>query len=123
MRMGFKCWKCGHRATSVKLRPMSPTLMEAGYQCRNIDCGHTFVVALEAIRTLSPGAYPSPPGIFVPLSKHVRRRELLSQLEHLPEAAGGALHEAPQLNQLCLALDAPMAPPDLRPPDRASPAA
>jgi hypothetical protein len=107
MRMGFTCWKCGSRATSVKLRSMSPTLMEAGYRCRNIDCGHTFVVALEAIRTLNPGAYPSPPGIVVPLSKHVRRTELLSQLQALPEAKGGAIGDVSADNQIALALDAP----------------
>lgn len=93
MRMGFNCWKCGSRATSVKMRAISPTLVEAGYRCSNIDCGHTFVVALEAIRTLNPGAYPSPPGINVPLSKHIRRRELVEQIELSSEAAGGAMDE------------------------------
>jgi len=95
MRMGFICWKCDSRATSVKLKTISPTLMEAGYRCSNIDCGHTFVVALEAIRTLNPGAFPSPNGINVPLSKHVRRRDLLTQLEHLPEAKGGGMCPPP----------------------------
>jgi hypothetical protein len=107
MRMGFTCWKCGTRATSVKLKTISPTLMEAGYRCVNIDCGHTFVVALEAIRTLNPGAFPSPRGVNVPLSKHVRRRELLSQLDSLPEALGGGMNERPASAQLGLGLEDP----------------
>ena len=104
MRMGFMCWRCGTRATSQTLRVISPLLKEAGYRCTNIDCGHTFVVALEAIRTLNPGAYPAPAGIVVPLSKHVRRQELLAQLEHLPEAQGGAIQSTGVDLQMLLSL-------------------
>lgn len=105
MRMGFICWRCGTRATSQTLRVMSPLLKEAGYRCTNIDCGHTFVVALEAIRTLNPGAYPAPPGIVVPLSKHVRRQELLAELGGVPEAKGGAIETTGvDLKQMLLAL-------------------
>lgn len=107
MRMGFKCWKCGDRATSVKLKQITPILMEAGYRCRNIDCGHTFVVALEALRTLNPGAYPSPPGIHVPLSRHIRRRDLMDQLEHLPDAAGTAMEPIVGAEQMELCLEGP----------------
>lgn len=107
MRMGFKCWKCGDRATSVKLKSLTPTLMEAGYRCRNIDCGHTFVVALEAIRTLNPGAFPSPPGISVPLSRHVRRRDLMLQLENLPDADGTAMEPIVAVEQMELCLEGP----------------
>jgi hypothetical protein len=105
MRMGFICWRCGTRARSLTLRVMSPLLKEAGYQCTNIDCGHTFVVALEAIRTLNPGAYPAPPGIVVPLSKHVRRQELLDELGAVPEAKGGAIRSTGvDLKQMLLGL-------------------
>ena len=107
MRMGFKCWKCGDRATAVKMKSISATLMEAGYRCRNIDCGHTFVVALEAIRSLNPGAFPSPPGIQVPLSRHVRRRALMDQLEYLPDAKGGSMAPTDGAEQLELCLEGP----------------
>lgn len=107
MRMGFKCWKCGDRATAVKMNSISPILMEAGYRCRNIDCGHTFVVALEAIRSLNPGAFPSPPGIQVPLSRHVRRRALMDQLEFLPDAKGGSMAPIDDAEQLELCLEGP----------------
>lgn len=94
-RMGFTCWKCGSRCSCVKMRHVSPTLVEAGYQCGNLDCGHTFVVAIEAIRTLNPGAFPNPPGINVPLSQHVPRRNLADQLKYLPEAAGSGMGDVP----------------------------
>lgn len=95
MRLGFKCWKCGARATIQKVQTINPTLMEVGYACTNLDCGHTFVAGVQAIRTLSPGAYPSPPGVSVPISKHVARRRLMTELSLLPTAERGGFSPAP----------------------------
>jgi len=35
--------------------------------CRNLECGHTFVCHLEAVRTISPSAQPHP-GVFLPVT-------------------------------------------------------
>lgn len=93
-RLGVHCWKCGSRGTSGKQIQVTPILIESTYSCTNPMCGHTWVAAIEAVRTLNPGAYPNPPGVAVPLSKHVRRADLMAQLEHLPEAASSALEDA-----------------------------
>jgi len=93
-RLGVHCWKCGSRGTSGKQIQVTPILIESTYSCTNPMCGHTWVAAIEAVRTLNPGAYPNPPGVAVPLSKHVRREALMAQLQHLPEAASSTLEDA-----------------------------
>jgi hypothetical protein len=90
-RMGFRCWRCGSRATCIRQSQVSPILMEAGYRCSNLDCGHAFVGAIEAIRTLCAGSFAAPAGINVPMSKHVQRAQLLTELQLAPEARGGGM--------------------------------
>jgi hypothetical protein len=76
VRLGFVCWHCESRAVIRNQRWMSKTSMELSYACSNADCGHTFVCVIEAVRTLSPSAYPAPPGVVVPISSHVQRTAL-----------------------------------------------
>lgn len=45
-------------------------LREVTYQCRHLLCGHIWVCTLEAVRTLSPSAMPSP-DVSLPLSRHI----------------------------------------------------
>ncbi|MCD9124011.1 ogr/Delta-like zinc finger family protein [Cupriavidus sp. UGS-1] len=63
---------------------MTLTMREITYQCRNPECGHTFVVTAEVSRTLSPSAMPNP-NVLLPISEVVKAR-LMRQLELLPEA-------------------------------------
>ncbi|QXZ11263.1 ogr/Delta-like zinc finger family protein [Comamonas sp. Y33R10-2] len=83
--------ECPHCETPCLIRSsqkMSRLTRELIYWCTNPECGHTFVALMEVVRTLSPSATPDP-SVSLPLSSHVRREMLLSQLEH----AGTAAHE------------------------------
>lgn len=59
-RMIFNCPHCGTSAVVRTSRKLSPLLREAYYQCRNLVCGHTFKVMLEAVETVSPASMPRP---------------------------------------------------------------
>jgi hypothetical protein len=95
VRLGFVCWHCESRAVIRNQRWMSKTSMELSYACSNADCGHTFVCVIEAVRTLSPSAYPAPPGVVVPISSHVQRRTLLA-LAEMPTASAGRVGNQPE---------------------------
>ena len=58
--IGMKCPHCGMLATARTSRELSRTLREVKYQCRDIECGHTWMATLEAVRTLSPSGKPDP---------------------------------------------------------------
>lgn len=73
------CPHCAHPARARTSTQLSPLFREVTYTCLNVKCGHVFVCGLEAIRTLSPSAIPDPE-INLPLSRHVRKRELVQQL-------------------------------------------
>lgn len=54
---------CPHCATTAHIRTsrqMSHTARELRYQCTNVECGHTWVAVLEAIRTIVPSQTPNP---------------------------------------------------------------
>ena len=53
-------------------KEISPILREISYSCPDPECGHTFVVHAEAVRTLSPSAKPDPL-VYLPISEHARR--------------------------------------------------
>lgn len=81
---GMTCPHCRHPARARTSTQLSPLYREVTYQCTHIECGHVFVCGLEAVRTLSPSAIPNPE-VDLPLSPHVRKRELAHQLGLLPE--------------------------------------
>lgn len=63
MKHYLPAMKCPHCRTLGRIRSskeLSPLLREIYYQCDDLDCGHTWVASLEAIRTLSPSAKPNP---------------------------------------------------------------
>ncbi|MBV7413586.1 ogr/Delta-like zinc finger family protein [Aeromonas sp. sif2433] len=66
--MRLICPHCGHSSAVRTSRRMSPLTGVASYQCRNVDCGHTFKAAFEIIATISPSALPNP-AIVLPISK------------------------------------------------------
>lgn len=77
---GMSCPHCKSAARARTSTQLSPLFREVTYTCQNDECGHVFVCGLEAIRTLSPSAIPDPE-IRLPLSRHVRARELVRQLD------------------------------------------
>jgi hypothetical protein len=76
----MRCPHCKDWAYARSSSEMSALYREVTYQCRNLLCGHVFVAGLEAIRTLSPSSVPDPE-INLPLSRHVRQRELAVQFD------------------------------------------
>ena len=70
--MFYRCPHCQARATIRHSSQSSAILREMIYQCTDAECGHTFVVHAEAVRTLSPSAKPDPL-VYRPLSEHTRR--------------------------------------------------
>lgn len=79
------CPHCAGAATVRTSLRQTAIYREITYMCRDPMCGHVFVCGLEVVRTLSPASKPNPE-INLPLSRHVRRRELISQLQVAIEA-------------------------------------
>ena len=68
----YRCPHCKTRALARTSKEISPILRELYYVCPDPECGHTFVVHAEAVRTLSPSAKPDPL-VYLPISEHTRR--------------------------------------------------
>lgn len=58
--LGMNCPHCGSRAQVRTSKEVSRTMREVYFQCVNLACGHTWAASLEANRTISPSAVPSP---------------------------------------------------------------
>lgn len=108
-RQRVDCPHCGWASTirtSVKLSALTRESMHA---CSNVECGHTFVAYTEIARTLSPSATPNP-AINLPLSTHVRRDLLRTQLDHARAAQHETKFTQPTTGELFPAVGSP--PPD-----------
>ena len=70
--MFYRCPHCQAPSTIRTSVQSSAILREMFYQCTDAECGHTFVVHAEAVRTLSPSAKPDPL-VYLPISEHTRR--------------------------------------------------
>lgn len=68
----YRCPHCKTRAHTRTSKEISPILRELYYQCPDPECGHSFVVHAEAVRTLSPSAKPDPL-VYLPISENTRR--------------------------------------------------
>ena len=68
----YRCPHCKARAQVRTRKEITPILREISYSCPDPECGHTFVVHAEAVRTLSPSAKPDPL-VYLPISEHTRR--------------------------------------------------
>ena len=55
-----QCPSCGADCLSKCIGKRTLTYWEVYYRCRNDDCDHQFVVAMEAIRTVRPSRLPAP---------------------------------------------------------------
>jgi hypothetical protein len=71
--MSMNCPHCGQVSTTRTSKPVSLISKESWYQCRNLECGHTFVAVTEVVRTLSPSARPNPL-VRLPISRPATRR-------------------------------------------------
>lgn len=58
--MRMTCPHCNGAAHIRTSRQMTLTARELRYQCINVECGHTWVSVLEAIRTIVPSQCPNP---------------------------------------------------------------
>ena len=68
----YRCPHCKAKAQVRSSKEITPILREISYSCPDPECGHTFVVHAEAVRTLSPSAKPDPL-VYLPMSEHTRR--------------------------------------------------
>jgi hypothetical protein len=58
--LSMPCPHCEKRANVRSSQPMSRTLRELHFQCLDLECGHTWIAMLEAVRTVSPSGKPDP---------------------------------------------------------------
>lgn len=59
-KMKTLCPHCGDAALTRSTRQMSKLVKHSICSCLNPACGHTFVISVEAIWTISPPAFPDP---------------------------------------------------------------
>lgn len=77
---------CPHCAAPARVRTseqLSPLVRKSWHWCSNPACGHSFVTFTEIQCTLSPPAIPRP-GVVLPLSHHIARRDLRDLLRVAP---------------------------------------
>lgn len=90
-------WACPHCQVESEIRTsrmLTATLRETMYACTNVECGHTYVVMAEVVRTLSPSATPNL-SVVLPLSSHVQRAQMRAVLDCAGEAEHQALFTRP----------------------------
>lgn len=58
--MRAKCPHCKSLAFIRSSKDIGALVREGSCQCTNLACGHTFVINVEVVRTLSPSAFPDP---------------------------------------------------------------
>nr|WP_081466412.1 ogr/Delta-like zinc finger family protein [Collimonas fungivorans] len=68
--IGLCCPFCSTPPRAVKSRVLSSLMKEITYQCKNPECGYSFIASLEISRTLSVSSIAKPE-IRVPLSRHI----------------------------------------------------
>lgn len=69
--MRLKCPHCGCKALIRTSKDLSEITRELQIQCLNIECSHTWVAVIEAVRTIAPSMTPNP-DIHIPLSQHAQ---------------------------------------------------
>ncbi len=90
--MRLFCPHCGEIATVRTSQPLGDTVREVRAQCNNLECAHTWVANIVAVRTIAPSMTPKP-GVYIPLSsrspaltKQVAQLEL--GMDHPPLRSG-----------------------------------
>lgn len=64
-----RCPHCGETATIRTSKIISEITRELYMQCTNIECAHTWVNILSAVRTIAPSMCPNPK-VYIPMSPH-----------------------------------------------------
>lgn len=88
-RLTFFCPHCKGKTKTRHSRGLSATLRELIYQCDDPECGYSFVVHAEAVRTLSPSGKPDP-AINLPQSPQALANVLARADKRLRAHAGAA---------------------------------
>lgn len=65
--MRLTCPHCGGVAVIRTSRAISEITREASLQCEDVECAHTWVAIVSAVRTIAPSMRPNPK-VFIPLS-------------------------------------------------------
>lgn len=73
LRIVIRCPHCGARCIARSSYEKTSTMREIHYQCLDVECGYTYVAALEIVRGLSPSGKPNQ-DVRVPMSPHARER-------------------------------------------------
>lgn len=76
-----RCPHCNSAARVRTSRELSPVYREQFMQCTNVQCGFTYVVGCEVLRTLSPSGSPRP-DVCVPQSSNPRAGQPLAANDH-----------------------------------------
>lgn len=69
----MRCPHCEAPAIARTSQEITRLYREISYQCRNVQCGFTWIAGLGAVRTLSPSGCPAQ-GVEIPLSTSLRNR-------------------------------------------------
>lgn len=90
--MRLTCPHCGSTAVIRTSRAMTETCREASLQCENVECAHTWVAQIYAVRTIAPSMTPNP-RVFIPLSPRspaaaAQGDQLELGMNHPPPRAG-----------------------------------
>lgn len=71
----IRCNRCGHAAAIDSSKEMSDSLKHLYCMCKNVECGHTFVVVMQFSHTLSPSALDLPEDIREKLKGYSRTQQ------------------------------------------------
>ena len=83
-RWGRRCPHCKGPSKIRSSTQVTPAYSEELRLCKNPLCGHIWIDGVEAIRTLSMSSTPDPE-IHIPLSRHIRREQIVSTLNQLEQ--------------------------------------
>jgi len=90
----IRCPHCRSHAIAADSKEITITYREVYFQCRNAECGHTYVASLSVLRTVHPSRTPNP-AVALPFSPAARRWTAPAQIpaaandEGPPAAAEG----------------------------------
>ena len=65
--MRVQCPHCSKPAVIRTSKEITEITREAKAQCTNVECAHTWVFHVSAVRTIAPSMTPNPK-VFIPLS-------------------------------------------------------
>lgn len=66
--MRVTCPHCEKKANIRTSKHITAITRELYYQCSNVNCGHTWVALISAIRTIVPSQTPNPK-VYIPTSE------------------------------------------------------